>query len=134
MQHFELTMDWTFAFDSSVTRLGLCSHRRKTISLSLHCTAVNTEEIVVNTILHEIAHALVGSGHGHNQTWKEKAQEIGCNGHRLGLIMTKATPRYRITCSGCQIHHDFYRKPQRMNRRYCTKCQTGQFLTLEALK
>ena len=31
-----------------------------------------------DTILHEIAHALVGPCHGHDAVWRQKAREIGC--------------------------------------------------------
>ncbi len=29
-------------------------------------------------LLHEVAHALVGPDHGHDQVWKDKALQIGC--------------------------------------------------------
>jgi hypothetical protein len=32
---------------------------------------------IKNTILHEIAHAIVGENHGHRQVWQEKAIELG---------------------------------------------------------
>jgi hypothetical protein len=34
------------------------------------------------TILHEIAHALVGPKHGHDKFWKLKARELGCSAKR----------------------------------------------------
>ena len=35
---------------------------------------------IKNTILHEISHAIVGKNHGHDDIWKNKAIEIGCDG------------------------------------------------------
>jgi hypothetical protein len=34
-------------------------------------------------VLHEIADALRGPGHGHDKEWKEIAWKIGCNANRL---------------------------------------------------
>jgi SNF2 family DNA or RNA helicase len=34
---------------------------------------------LINTIRHEVAHAIVGPGHGHNEVWADKAREIGCD-------------------------------------------------------
>lgn len=73
---------WTFKFDRAVRRLGVCKYKVKQISLSEKLTAINHEESVFDTILHEIAHALLGSGYGHSMAWKKKAQEIGCSGLR----------------------------------------------------
>jgi predicted SprT family Zn-dependent metalloprotease len=104
---------WSFQFDRSVSRLGLCSHRKKTISLGTHATLVNDELAVRNTILHEIAHALVGVNHNHDAVWKAKAREIGCTGERLGNIAIKASPKYRLKCLDCQVSWAYYRKPKR---------------------
>ncbi|MEI7632519.1 MAG: SprT-like domain-containing protein [bacterium] len=59
--------DWHFAFDKSVSRFGVCNYNTKTIKLSLHLTFLNDADRVKSTILHEIAHALVGSEQGHNK-------------------------------------------------------------------
>lgn len=39
---------------------------------------VHPEPEIKNTILHEVAHAIVGNKEGHNDTWRNKAKEIGC--------------------------------------------------------
>ena len=40
-------------------------------------------EVIKNTILHEIAHAIVGYGvSAHGSEWKRMAMSIGCNGQR----------------------------------------------------
>jgi hypothetical protein len=33
---------------------------------------------VKNSILHELAHVLVGKGHGHDEIWFRKALDLGC--------------------------------------------------------
>ena len=59
--------------------LGLCSYKDKCIILNaLHIDSHPDVEII-NTIRHEVAHALVGPGFGHGDVWKEKAKELGCD-------------------------------------------------------
>ena len=56
------------------------------------------DEEVKNTLLHEIAHALVGPGHRHNRVWRQKAREIGCDAkvtHNLNF----SEARYRVAVS-----------------------------------
>lgn len=69
---------WSFKFDFAKRRFGCCDEYTKTVSLSKHLVLINDPEVVKNVILHEIAHALVGNRHGHNQIWQNKAREIGC--------------------------------------------------------
>jgi hypothetical protein len=51
---------WRFRFNKRLTSLGLCGHGRRTIELSVHLVRRNPPEEVRETLLHEIAHALVG--------------------------------------------------------------------------
>lgn len=38
---------------------------------------------IQDTVLHEIAHAIVGNNHHHDRVWRDCAQRIGCTGSRL---------------------------------------------------
>ncbi len=59
------------------------------------------DEEVKDTILHEIAHALVGKAHHHDDVWRAKALEIGCSGRRCHDLQF-TPPRYLVTCErGC---------------------------------
>lgn len=73
---------WYFEFDNAKRRFGICRYSTRRIGLSRNLVLLNTKKRVENTILHEIAHALVGPGNGHNWIWRQKAIEIGCNGKR----------------------------------------------------
>lgn len=101
MMKYHNLIGWAFRFDRSVSRLGMCSHGRKTIFLSTHATSVNSEAEVLNTILHEIAHALVGVNEGHGDVWRNKAISIGCNGERCSNIAVIAQPKYTVACKCC---------------------------------
>src|SRR5271155_3481712 len=70
--------DWDFEFDHARLRFGLCSYRRKTISLSRHLTGLNEEHHVKDTLLHEIAHAKAGHRAAHGPEWRSLATTLGC--------------------------------------------------------
>ena len=113
---------WTFRFDRAKNRAGCCHFKKKHISLSYFFCKVAPSEEVLNTLLHEIAHALVGPGHNHDWVWHMKSREIGCDGmvtHNLSFCEM----RYRLGCSrGCwQVpRHRINRKWVRCNR--CGNC------------
>lgn len=81
---------WTVKINGRLTRtLGRCSHTRKTIELSRSHVEVDKQEIVIDTIRHEVAHAVVGPGHGHDNVWKAAASKLGAT----PTATTKGTDR-----------------------------------------
>ena len=62
--------DWDVSYNSAKRRAGICHFAEQTLGLSAPLTAVHSEEDVRDTILHEIAHALVGPAHAHDATWR----------------------------------------------------------------
>jgi predicted SprT family Zn-dependent metalloprotease len=73
---------WTVVADRAKTRAGVCRFATRQIGLSRPLTELHSEAEVRDTILHEIAHALVGPQHGHDRVWRAKAREIGSSGER----------------------------------------------------
>ena len=112
--------DWNFQFDNAKTRLGVCRYRTKTIGLSQNYISLRPIEETKNTILHEIAHALVGAGHGHDWRWKRKAREIGCNAERCYKGEAKVEGKYKLTCPNCGGFH--YRHKKTNKQTACGKC------------
>lgn len=94
---------WVFEFDRARTRLGQCRYGSRTITLSAPLVIRNSESVVRNTILHEIAHALVPGDH-HGDRWRAKALEIGCTGERcFGSDVVTPTKRRIGRCPGCGL-------------------------------
>lgn len=92
---------WSFDFDHATRRAGCCDYRRKRISLALQFVRQVSEEEILDTLLHEIAHALVGKKHNHDAVWKAKAQAIGSSGERCHDSRF-CPPRYIVACrNGC---------------------------------
>ncbi len=112
--------DWRLIADDAKTRAGVCRFRTRTISLSRPLTLLHDEDLVRDTILHEIAHALVGPLHGHDATWRTTALRIGCSGERL---VDPGAPRVVGDWRGtCPAGHETtrHRRPQRVVS--CHRC------------
>jgi len=94
---------WRFQFDRATKRAGCCHYTAHIISLSAEFAKRAPEEEITDTILHEIAHALVGQQHHHNAVWRAKAVEIGCTGRRCHDLQF-TPPRYLMKCErGCWV-------------------------------
>lgn len=50
-----------------------------TIMLNAHHVDIHPESEIIDTIKHEVAHAIVGAEHGHDAVWEAKARELGCH-------------------------------------------------------
>ena len=111
---------WTLVFDSARTRAGVCRPDRRQLGLSRHLTALHGEAEVTETVLHEIAHALVGPGHGHDAVWRATARRIGSSGRRC---LPDDAPRVEGSWVGeCPAGHrrTAHRRPRRV--RSCAEC------------
>jgi SprT protein len=99
---FNLTGRWTFGFDRAVRRFGSCNYTKRRISLSKTLTLLNAEDVVHETLLHEIAHALAPRNAGHGPKWKAIAHAIGCNAERCyGDEVVQPQRRYVGRCPTC---------------------------------
>lgn len=69
--------EWTLGFIAARGKLGECRPLDRRIGLSRHHAVTDSRELVTDTILHEIAHALAGPAAGHGPAWKAIARRIG---------------------------------------------------------
>ena len=136
MRQHGLTYDgWRFEFDNARRRAGVCKHRSKIIGLSKYLLPHMKDDKVEDTILHEIAHALVGCHHGHDRVWQRQAIAIGCNGARCYNAETEfhagatdqlaAQSKYTLTCPTCGKKSALHRRPKR--DRSCGTCSGGTY-------
>lgn len=120
-KHGLLAAGWSFAFDSAKRRLGYCIHSKRRISVSRAWADTLPLEKMENTILHEIAHALVGPYHGHDHVWRAKARSIGCTGERCSDVGDyKLESAWLGTCPTCKGEFPQHRAPQRVTA--CGQC------------
>ena len=111
---------WRLVFDRARTRAGVCRNDRHEIGLSQVLTALHPIELVRGTILHEIAHALVGSRHGHDAVWQVRARSIGGDGERC---LRADAPRPDAPWVGvCARGHEVLRHRRPARPSSCSRC------------
>lgn len=115
---------WIFEFSRAERINGDCSHHHQRIRLSRHYVQLNSEELVRDTILHEIAHALVGPGHGHDHAWKRKCVEIGARPVRCkdAAEINTVPARWIGTCPNCGTESHMLRLTEKAKRSACKRC------------
>lgn len=112
---------WRVVYDRAKTRAGVCRPAQREIGLSAPLTRLHDEAEVRETVLHEIAHALVGPRHGHDAVWKAAARRIGCTGERC---LSPEAPRVDAPWIGtCPGGHTVqrHRRPERVY--FCGRCK-----------
>ncbi len=122
--------DWSFGFATSKRRLGVCKHRQKRIEIAAYYAQNNTEEKVLDTLLHEIAHALAGPVAKHGPAWKAIAERIGATPEACDRATdTVVEPGdWRATCSACQHTYHRYKTPKALTGYRC-RCEARAPLT-----
>jgi predicted SprT family Zn-dependent metalloprotease len=113
---------WKFGLNKNKRRLGVCRHRKRLIELSVDFVSMNTDEEIIDTIKHEIAHALVGPGHGHGPVWKAKARQLGCNPVPCSMDAAMPHGHFQAVCPGCGMIHSKHRCPKVLTGWVCKKC------------
>ena len=136
-RHLELSMFWSFRYSNAKRYFGCCRYKILVfkggeltipggeIILSRPLTALNSRAQVVDTLLHEISHAICGPGIGHSKAWKETAKKLGCRPERCcdttKLILPP--PRYIAECPNCGRQKGF----ERVRSISCSKCDNEKY-------
>ncbi len=113
---------WTFGFDLAPSRAGVCRYAESRIDLSVSYCLAATKAEIEDTILHEIAHAIVGPQHNHDAVWKSKAQEIGCAGERCHRVQ-HSVPRWVGECGCGQRWYRQTLQKRMVGTRMCAECK-----------
>jgi predicted SprT family Zn-dependent metalloprotease len=123
---------YCFRFNRCKTKLGYCRFPCRKhggiIELSHYFTELNSTQIIRDTILHEIAHALAykeynDSGHGH--FWKKVCLKIGAVPKACVHVSSINCPKkaYKAACSSCGTQYARHRISYKQGRfYYCTQC------------
>ncbi len=119
--------DFELTFNNRKRWSAYCNVTERVISLSNHYIKYNCVEMITNTILHEIAHALTPTHH-HDIVWKNKFKEIGGNGERCN---TNSVMKYKwnAICPNCKMSTGMHRKSKVKSACFncCTKHNGGVF-------
>ncbi|MEO9323228.1 SprT-like domain-containing protein [Nocardioides sp. C4-1] len=112
--------DWSIELDGAKRRAGICRFGPRVIGLSAPLTVLHTDLEVKDTILHEIAHALAGPEHGHDETWRQIAVRIGSTGERcISPDSARVEPPWLGVCPGGHTNGR-HRRPERVMT--CGEC------------
>ena len=102
---------------SNISFIGRCDDKSKTIILNAQAVDIHPDEEVIDTIKHEVAHALTPNDNNHGLEWATKAEELGArttpciaaslpahvlDAFRSGqmvemTVSTVAIPKYKVT-------------------------------------
>ena len=117
---------WRVKLDHARRRAGQCDYNTKVISLSRLYVRNAEKNHIRDTILHEIAHALVGPDHGHDAVWRQKAREIGCTATRCHTL-SFARARWVMQCPNGCFSVDRHRRKSGL---VCATCKASvEFIT-----
>lgn len=121
-KHGLLDKGWKLKWSTMSKRThGICRHQEKTITLNFHWVKLNEPEEVLDTILHEIAHALT-PGAKHGPIWKAKARELGARPETYDMVSKSIEARWNLYCGGCrQVLRTTHRRTK-IHNRYCLTC------------
>ena len=94
-QHYTELDGWHLGWDHGKRRAGACFPRNKKITISRHHIRLNTEDTIIDTFNHEIAHALAWERHqyvGHGEPWKSIVIQLGGIANARGSFCVPHAP------------------------------------------
>ena len=123
---------WTFGLSKVRRRLGVCKYRAKRIEIAKYYARHSPPEAVLDTLRHEIAHALAGPAARHGPAWKAVAVRLGatpraCETSRRAVV---APGDWRASCPACKQTFHRYRRPRSLGGYRC-KYEARSPLTFE---
>lgn len=99
---------WTFKSSTALGYAGQCRYLKKEIAISVPWARALSDEKIMDTILHEVAHALKMTrglpGTGHGKEWKKVAREVGATPR----ASFKATPAEMAIAKGIKAPTNGY--------------------------
>jgi len=121
---------WRFKWNNRKRSFGMCSYSDKTIQLSRIMTANQKREDIMDTILHECAHALT-PGDKHGPAWRRMAHRLGCVPSSTGRASTETRERLNSVAPWVMMYNDevirvFHKRPTRTMQKLPTLYLRGR--------
>ncbi|HQX53854.1 MAG TPA: SprT-like domain-containing protein [Planctomycetaceae bacterium] len=113
--------DWSFGLAKTKRRQGVCKFRDRRIEIAEYYARHNPPEKVLDTLLHEIAHAIAGPKARHGPAWKAVAEKLGATPRAYDTcVETIVMPGdWQATCEACNKTYHKYKRPQRLTGYQC---------------
>ncbi len=124
--------DWTFGMADTKRRLGVCKYRTKRIEIAEYYARNSPQESVLDTLLHEIAHAIAGPKARHGPAWKAVAVRIGATPRACDNSDETVIPPgdWQATCPACNKIIHRYKRPRSLSGYRC-RCVARSPLVFE---
>ena len=123
---------WTFGLSDTKRQLGVCKYRKKRIEIAEYYALNSPQESVLDTLPHEIAHAIAGPKAGHGPAWKAVAMRIGGTPRACDNSDDAAMQPgdWQATCPACTKVFHRYKRPRSLNGYRC-RCEARSPLVFE---
>lgn len=115
---------YSFRWNRRTHAAGLCNYAKRTIELSAVLTPHRKDSDILDTLLHEVAHAMAGPWAGHGPQWKAQARALGarpaaCIADTAAMApVIAASRRYVARCDRCGTDIGGRMKAPDRNRTY----------------
>lgn len=117
--------DWDVEVSNHKKTYGMCLYGAKTILISKYLIAADNESEIMDTIYHEVAHALT-PGDGHGPAWKRKCIELGGSGKRLSDAKINAPSKWELLCINGHTHQLYRWNKESIYK--CMKCGIPMYI------
>lgn len=111
---------WRCKINNERESWGVCNYSRKTIYLSKFLIDLGTHAEIVQTIYHELAHALTEKYTSHGPEWLAQARELGYTGNATA---DRALPVKHKYIGHCANGHRFGMHRMRAESHSCSICE-----------
>jgi len=124
--------EWTFSLSAMKRCLGMCKYRTKRIVIAEYYALNSPRETVLDTLLHEIAHAIAGPTARHGPAWKAVAVQVGAIPRACDTTQSPVLKPgdWQATCVACNKIYHRYKRPKTVSGYRCI-CAAGSPLTFQ---
>lgn len=105
-QQYPKLASWSIKLDRARRRAGACYVQRKMISISAHHIELNSEATIIDTLLHEVAHALAYEHDritGHGPLWRKWVKRLGGQPEVTGRFKVPDAPWMLVHLEGEEL-------------------------------